>query len=570
MVSPIASVGIQTPAICSSSRNVRARSGANGGGIMDASLRVKFMLAETSGKLDLSECNLSEVPPEIFDVKGLEELSLAGNRLKALPADIGRLTELRRLQLAGNGLTKLPDEIGGLKHLEGLWVHGNLLEELPCSIGELGALKQLSIAGNVLVNLPSSIAHLTSLYELGAAGNRLNALPKDFGALVGLHKLALHGNELQHLPASINGLVSLKELWLQGNSCLTSLPAELGALPALQHLSAADCSLVHVSGSIGNIPTLKTLSLYGNYLKSVPAELITASSSLESLWLENNPLQPSAVNSLLEATVMTHGGRFDALGLGADQLQQEGVSGELVKAAKSRIRQCEVCGQGAGYMKLERASGGDTDGKVLVIAFGSAPGVPNWGGALRRVREAAETAAEADFDVLYVVDPARGWYGGGSDDEFAQWEVRIADVAKRYPNGVVMIGESMGASATLMLAAHATSVHAFCPQVDLTSSSIRPAHGEGWFDTMRRRILDGVMSCPGKVTVHVGNWRHDLSQVNLLPREASCLHVHLYSLDSHRLAAALDRTGKLLPLLRAAILNEMDLSGGLVRIANMF
>lgn len=39
-------------------------------------------------------------------------------------------------------------------------------------------------------------------------------------------------------------------------------------------------------------------------------------------------------------------------------------------------------------------------------------GTPNWGGLLKKVRAAAGSPQEANFDVLYVVDPARNWYGG--------------------------------------------------------------------------------------------------------------------------------------------------------------
>ena len=46
------------------------------------------------------------------------------------------------------------------------------------------------------------------------------------------------------------------------------------------------------------------------------------------------------------------------------------------------------------------------------MAFGSAPGVPNWGGLLSRVRKAAQDSAHDCFDILYVVDPARSWYSG--------------------------------------------------------------------------------------------------------------------------------------------------------------
>ena len=50
--------------------------------------------------------------------------------------------------------------------------------------------------------------------------------------------------------------------------------------------------------------------------------------------------------------------------------------------------------------------------RALAVAFGSAPGVPNWAGLLSRVRRAAQEPAHECFDVLYVVDPTRSWYNG--------------------------------------------------------------------------------------------------------------------------------------------------------------
>lgn len=56
-------------------------------------------------------------------------------------------------------------------------------------------------------------------------------------------------------------------------------------------------------------------------------------------------------------------------------------------------------------------SGAAADG-VLVVAFGSAPGVPNWGGLLKRLAADLEQSLGLGFDVLYVVDGGRQWYSG--------------------------------------------------------------------------------------------------------------------------------------------------------------
>jgi hypothetical protein len=201
--------------------------------------------------------------------------------------------------------------------------------------------------------------------------------------------------------------------------------------------------------------------------------------------------------------------------------------------------------------------------------------VPNWGGALRRVR-AAEAAAAAKaggdldaaaFDALYVVDPARNWYGGGDESELGAWRERLAPVAARYER-VLFIGDSMGATGALLLADLATAVHAFTPQVDLMSASIRPGRGAGWAAALRARAHAAAAVAPGRVTAHVGTWRHDLDQVAALP--AADVHVRLYSVDSHRLALALDRVGRLVPTLRAAVHGELGLpTPEDVRLANL-
>jgi hypothetical protein len=51
--------------------------------------------------------------------------------------------------------------------------------------------------------------------------------------------------------------------------------------------------------------------------------------------------------------------------------------------------------EGPGYFKLQLgpsadSSNGHDDDRVLVVAFGSAPGLPNWGGVMRQVSAAAE------------------------------------------------------------------------------------------------------------------------------------------------------------------------------------
>ena len=65
----------------STSRRTRssctAPAGTTAAGIVDRTLMVKLSLAQSSGKLDLSECELDSVPEEVFALAGLE-VSITG------------------------------------------------------------------------------------------------------------------------------------------------------------------------------------------------------------------------------------------------------------------------------------------------------------------------------------------------------------------------------------------------------------------------------------------------------------------------------------------------------------
>jgi hypothetical protein len=77
-----------------------------------------------------------------------------------------------------------------------------------------------------------------------------------------------------------------------------------------------------------------------------------------------------------------------------------------------------------------------------------------------------------EFDVLYVVDPGRAWYDLGDEAGGAYYSDRLRQYTERYDH-VIMVGDSMGATAALAFSEQATAVLAFCPQVrflDLTSS----------------------------------------------------------------------------------------------------
>ena len=76
-------------------------------------------------KINFYNCSLKNIPPEIGNLKKLEDLNLAGNNIGILPDEIGELACLKKLLLDGNKLKTLPKTIQQLTNLDdngGLWI----------------------------------------------------------------------------------------------------------------------------------------------------------------------------------------------------------------------------------------------------------------------------------------------------------------------------------------------------------------------------------------------------------------------------------------------------------------
>ncbi|GLJ22585.1 hypothetical protein SUGI_0425120 [Cryptomeria japonica] len=532
----------------------------------------RIAAAKCTGRLDLSECGLSEVPKEVFYILDLEDLSLSGNNISIIPNEIGNLKRLCRLGLAGNRLEELPASIGELKQLRGLWVHGNILKYLPEEIGDLPQLRILALAGNKLKSLPNAVMELSNLQVLSVCGNCLEKIPLGIGCLQSLTSLALHGNQLCELPESLAHLSSLQELWLQGNR-LEALTLDCGSLKMLKELSLADNKISCISESIGELQALESFWLYGNMLSKVPCNLANMK-ALSNLWLEGNMLDSVQFEKLLPN--FSH---LRALGIDNSVKLGRNVPSDMQKVLKVS----EILGTGAaplcgGYFKLEHSVGTDQvqiNTNTVVVAFGSAPGVPNWGGLLRRVK-AEMTASNIlpAFDILYVVDGRRSWYTEHqnmikmpskiipkplheeNNRRICQYFYNELEEALKNYKAILMLGDSMGASAALTFSSLATSVIAFCPQVDLESSSIRPAKDKQWMKAYKDDLLKAVLTTKSRVTVHCGSWSHDIHQANLLP--SNKVNIVTHGIDDHRLAKQLDNQGKLIKIVKSEILAGMD------------
>lgn len=116
-------------------------------------------------------------------------------------------------------------------------------------------------------------------------------------------------------------------------------------------------------------------------------------------------------------------------------------------------------------------------------------------GLLQKVKaEMKKKQLTSTFDILFVVDSKRSWYthedaveptndaesseqtdsasspASGCVSGLGSYYRRELEVALRPYKQVIMLGDSMGASAALMFSPLATSVIAFCPQVNFAPS----------------------------------------------------------------------------------------------------
>jgi internalin A len=290
-------------------------------GEQEALRRIREAEQDGATLLDLSDLELTTLPPEIGSLATLKALYLQRNELSALPSEIGSLTALHTLDLGDNQLSVFPAEIGSLTALQTLDLSdnqfsvfpaeinsltvlltldlsGNELSVLPAEIGSLAALQAFYLQGNQLSVVPAEIGSLTALQALDLDGNQLSVLPVEVGSLAKLQTLDLRDNQLSVLPVEIGSLTALQTLYLQGNG-LSVLPAEIGSLTTLQTLDLRDNELSVLPAKIGSLTALQTLDLRRNQLSVFPKE-IGSLTALQTLYLQGNGLSvlPAEIGSL--------------------------------------------------------------------------------------------------------------------------------------------------------------------------------------------------------------------------------------------------------------------------------
>lgn len=106
-------------------------------------------------RLNLGCLNLGNINGELLSaLPEIEYLDLSQNRLTELPPEIWQLKNLKSLNLEDNLLTALPEQIGDLSNLELLFVKINKLQILPKCFTKLHKLERFDFRDNPFTQMP--------------------------------------------------------------------------------------------------------------------------------------------------------------------------------------------------------------------------------------------------------------------------------------------------------------------------------------------------------------------------------------------------------------------------------
>ena len=179
--------------------------------------KISESLKGNSLSLDLSSYQITELPPNIYELFSLRWLNLRENNLSSLAPELGKLINLNELDLGNNLIRSLPYQLGNLRKLSWLSLKENQINDLPESIGNLKNLRWLNLHSNKLTKLPASIKELKSLIWLSLSNNILTEVPPEIGDISNLAELDLQNNQITTLPPELSKLSRLVMLDLRGN-----------------------------------------------------------------------------------------------------------------------------------------------------------------------------------------------------------------------------------------------------------------------------------------------------------------------------------------------------------------
>jgi internalin A len=242
---------------------------------------------ERAGKLDLSNKNLTEIPPEIAQLTSLRVLELSGNQISEIPEALAHLTSLQELNLSINQISEIPEALAHLTSLQELNLSINQISEIPEALAHITSLQGLDLSDNQIREIPEALAHLTSLQFLDLTNNQISEIPEALTYLTSLQFLDLTNNQIREIPEALAHITSLQILDLSDNQ-IREIPEALAQLTSLQYLYLYNNQIREIPEALTHLVNLKRLVLENNPITNVPPEIIRQGWG-KTIWDDGNP-----------------------------------------------------------------------------------------------------------------------------------------------------------------------------------------------------------------------------------------------------------------------------------------
>ncbi|XP_011151746.1 leucine-rich repeat protein soc-2 isoform X2 [Harpegnathos saltator] len=136
--------------------------------------------AQANESLDLSECQLMQIPDAVYHLMRHTELKrcdLSGNVITKIPAKFAvKFSLITELNLSHNQMSKLPEELAELQALERLDISHNTFIALPPVVWRMPQLKRLLANNNFIIEVDvERLRHAPVLEFVDLQANPLSA-----------------------------------------------------------------------------------------------------------------------------------------------------------------------------------------------------------------------------------------------------------------------------------------------------------------------------------------------------------------------------------------------------------
>jgi len=135
--------------------------------------------AKENENLDLSECQLMQVPDAVFLLMKnttLHSCSLAGNLITKIPPKLAMSFSLiTELNLARNRISSLPNEMSNCTQLESIDISANSFVQLPPVLAEIPSLNKVNASKNFIADVEiEAMLSLGNLEHVNLEENPIN------------------------------------------------------------------------------------------------------------------------------------------------------------------------------------------------------------------------------------------------------------------------------------------------------------------------------------------------------------------------------------------------------------